>query len=201
MQNKIFSLEKILSSKFLALFTFVIALFAALTGMPQESLITQEEFAEKYKIQKSTINSLDVELLAFWIMDRQDDFVVFDLRHKRAFQRYHIPFAHLISPAASIEAESINHDKKLILCSLDGRLSFDVWQKIYNSKRDNIYLLSGGLKAWSNKIMFPLITEEEEKNSEYFNKKKKISMFFGGWPKMQSGTSIKTKSKFLREGC
>ncbi|UCE05638.1 MAG: YeeE/YedE family protein, partial [bacterium] len=188
--------KNITLNKKLALLAVVPAIFATVVGNPSKTTITYKEAM----IDENLVKYVDVQQLAEWIMDKQDNFSLIDLRSKWKFEQYHIPFAQNIT-SNSLANETVPERGKIIIYGQDETLPKGDWQILKDIGFENVYLLRGGLNEWLDKVIFPDLTKMGVRDENVIERIKKTSWYFGGKPKLREKDKSKFPKKYRREGC
>jgi rhodanese-related sulfurtransferase len=199
---------------FIAITLGIVGLFAGSPYRGSKATIDTKEMA---LIVGKEVDHVKVDELADWIIKNRSDFRLLDLRGEKEFAAYHIPNAENV-PLASLETYLLQRNEQIILYSEGGIHSAQAWFLLRAKGFKGVYILSGGLDEWNDKILFPRIPEkptaDELKN---FEKMKEVSKFFGGlpqidieeqktaavkvMPKLGTKTQIQQKEKKKKEGC
>lgn len=204
----------------LALFAFVLGMFAIFLHDPLKSdKVTVDLNDLTLKIQDKSAN-VDVVVLADWLIKKKSDFVLIDLRDESKYKEYNIPSSInvLLSEITNLE---YHKTQKIIIYSDDDLQTGQIWVILKSKNYKSVYLLSGGLNEWKEKILFPKIPENataEEKVK--YAKIIEVCKYFGGTPiigeggstavkiqapmpqlKVPSAATTPAKGKAKREGC
>jgi rhodanese-related sulfurtransferase len=124
--------------------------------------------------------------LAAWIIESRADYRLVDLRTEAEFAQYHIPTAVNVQMNVLTEA-GLGRQEKLVLYSGDGMQSAQAWMLLKAQGYKGVYLLEGGLEAWNDQVVFPVLVRnpaQEEKARE--ERLRSISAYFGGQPRSAS---------------
>ncbi|MFA3782674.1 rhodanese-like domain-containing protein [Melioribacteraceae bacterium 4301-Me] len=180
--NKIFS--KLDASKKLALIALLLGIAALFIGNPKNSTSIRVNVKE---LAQSTLNDkelISVNDLAEWIIKGNSDFVLVDLRDSKSYSEYNIPTSINIRLNELLNSNLLRN-QKIILYGNDDITAAQAWFILRSDGYKNVYILNGGLEAWKNKILFPVLAQNAntEEKAE-FEKIKEISKFFGGTPKI-----------------
>jgi len=175
----------------IALLLGVIAVFA---GNPYKgNKVTLDTKELGIIVQKGT-DTVNADELADWIIQGKSDYRLLDLRSEKEFNDYHIQTAEN-APISQLDGYDITRNEKIVLYSSDGIRSSQGWMLLKAKGFKGVYMLSGGIQGWKEKILFPVCSDSgtaEEKAS--FEKKKEISKFFGGTPQLNSTEDVKKES-------
>jgi rhodanese-related sulfurtransferase len=175
----------------IALLFGVIAIFA---GNPYKGSNVSVDTKELGLIVQKGADNVKAEELASWIIQGKSDYRLLDLRNEKEFEDYHIQTAESV-PFAKLEGYDISRNEKIILYSTDGIQSSQGWMLLKAKGFNGVYMLSGGLEEWKQKILFPICPDSGSADEKAaFEKKKEISKFFGGVPQTTSGENIKKES-------
>jgi rhodanese-related sulfurtransferase len=152
------------------------------------------------KVAGTRVSYLDPLQLAEWIFDKQDDFLLVDLRTRSKFAQYHLPYAkHLGS--LGMDASAL-HGKPMIVAYLgDASVPPDVLAVLSGSSSPEVYLLWGGVDGWAKRVLFPDLTHTRSLKAEEIERIAKLSRYFGGTPRLLEEQTGRTPAGYLREGC
>lgn len=107
--------------------------------------------AQVLKELQSGTNYIQPEELAHWIIDKDPDIQIIDLRNNTDFEKYHIPGA-LQFPLSKLsdktELDVIDEEKTNILVSNGNTRAGQAWLILKQMGYDNVYILAGGLNYW-----------------------------------------------------
>jgi rhodanese-related sulfurtransferase len=173
------------------------ALLAVVAGSPHKITIQPIGINEEFDIEGISVKVIDAKELAKWIMDKRDDFYIVDTRVKNEFAEYHIPFALSSSGDESLNT-SLDKKTALIIYDRSSRYSIEKLNPIINSRKEQAYILKGGMDEWINKILFPDLRGDSDMSKEEIEKIYKTSTYFGGKPILDKD---RPKRKYKREGC
>lgn len=187
--------------KKLGLIAFILGFIALFGASPYERTYTSVNTKEIAFAAESKTAKLDAVELAGWIIKGDADYKLVDVRPEKEYNEYHIPGAISIG---LVELQNLPFEKteKVILYSGNEMESAQAWFLLRSKGLRAVYILSGGLEAWKNQVLFPKITmstvPEETMKSE---KIKEVSKYFGGTPQIagsDSLTSVKTEMPKLQ---
>jgi rhodanese-related sulfurtransferase len=121
--------------------------------------------------------------LAEWIVEGRSDYRLVDLRDEAAFGEYHIPTAENV-PLTALGEHGLLRNQKIVLYA-DGDLpAAKAWLLLNGRGFQGVATLKGGLDAWKNDVLFPVMPADpgpEEKTQ--FEKAAHLAQFFGGQPR------------------
>jgi rhodanese-related sulfurtransferase len=183
--------------KVLVLVAILFALLAVVAGSPYKITIKPVSINDEFEIEEKSLKVIDVKELAKWIMDKRDDFYLVDTRLKNEFDEYHIPFALNSSGRESLN-KSFDKKTAIIIYDRSTRYSIEKLKPIINSRKEQAYILKGGMNEWIYKILFPDLRGNSEMSVEEIEKIYKMSTYFGGKPILEKD---RPKRKYKREGC
>jgi len=168
----------------LALALGVIALFA---GNPYRGGCVSLDTKELALMVQNERDHVSVEQLADWIIQGRTDFRLLDCRSEKEFNDYHIPTAESV-PLAALNDYPVQRNERIILYSEGGIHASQAWFLLAALGYKHVYLLTGGLDEWRDKILFPAIPANTSAEQQaQFAKMKEVSRYFGGTP--QSGAA------------
>lgn len=184
--------NKLTIAQKLALVAFLLGLFAFIIGNPNNS---NKISINAKELSLSTIKNndkVDALTLADWIIKEKGDFTLVDLRSEKEFNDYNIPNSINI-PIENLLNSDLLRNQKIVLYGNDDITSAQAWFILKSSNYKAVYILSGGMNAWKNEILFPKldVNATEQQKSE-FEKIKQVSLYFGGSPQIVSGGTTTT---------
>lgn len=179
------------------LVAILFALLAVVAGSPYKITIQPANINEEFEIEGKSVKVIDVQELAKWIMDKRDDFYLVDTRVKNEFEEYHIPFA-LSNSGRELPNTSIEKKAAIIIYDKSSRYSIEKLKPLIDNRKEQAYVLKGGMNEWINKILFPDLRGNSDLSEEEMEKIHKTSTYFGGKPILDNE---RPKRKYKREGC
>jgi len=183
--------------KVLMLIAILFALLAVVAGSPYKITIQPVSINEEFEIEGKSVKVIDAKELAKWIMDKREDFYLFDNRVKNEFEKYHIPFALSSSGRESLNT-SLDKKTAIIIYDRNSRYSIEKLKQLIDNRSEQIYVVMGGMNEWINKILFPDLRGDSDMSKEEIEKIYKTSTYFGGKPILDKD---RPKRKYKREGC
>lgn len=179
----------------IAFFTLVLGFLAIFAGNPYRGHYGKVDTKElALDIKKGTDHVL-VEELADWIIKGKSEFKLIDIRSEKEYLEYHIPGAENVDLSKLVDYE-ILPDEKIIIYSEGGIHSAQAWFMLRSRGFKNVYMLSGGLDEWKEKILFPTIPENYSKDqASTIDKIREVSKYFGGSPQGSTNESLQIKKQ------
>ena len=91
-------------------------------------------------------------------------------------------------------------DKKatFIIYDKNSRYSIQTIKPLINNRKEQTYVLKGGMDEWINKILFPDLRGDSDLSEEEIEKIYKTSTYFGGKPILDKD---RPKKIYKRDGC
>ena len=127
--------------------------------------------------------------VAGWIVESRADYRLVDLRPEAEFARYHIPGAVNVPVAALVDA-SLGRQETLVLYSEDGTQSIQAWMLLRARGYRAAYILEGGLSAWRNDVLSPVLTDNPTPDQKARDERRRtLSAYFGGQPRQASAAA------------
>jgi rhodanese-related sulfurtransferase len=118
--------------------------------------------------------------LAAWIIEGRGDYRLVDLRDEKAYAEYHIPTAEDVPLTTLVDAD-LPHDEKLVLYSDGGIHASQALMFLWGRGYRNAYTLLGGLDAWKDEVLFPVIPAQATTEERVqFERALQMAKFFGG---------------------
>jgi len=178
----------------LALLAGCLGFIALLAGSPYQNGKAEIDSKELALIVQKEVDHVTVNELADWIIKNRADFRLLDLRTEKEFTNYHIPNAENVD-IAGLYQYGIQRNEKIVLYAEGGIHSAQAWFLLRARGFKGVYILSGGLEEWNDKILFPQISDKPNSQElKSIEKMKEISKFFGGSPQQNGGDQVKTSS-------
>jgi rhodanese-related sulfurtransferase len=121
--------------------------------------------------------------LAGWIVEGRADYRLIDLRDEKAFAEYHVPTAENV-PLTDLGEHGLLRNEKIVLYS-DGDLpAAQAWLLLRGRGYQGVYTLQGGLEAWKNQVLFPVMPENPTPEEQArFEEAAHVAKLFGGQPR------------------
>lgn len=185
-------IEKLSMNKRLAIMAAALGFAALFIGNPDDKTkinVNAKELALSIIGEKDKITVMQ---LAEWLIEGKADFTLIDLRSEKSFEEYSIPNSVNIQLQNLLDSDLMRNEK-IILYSDDDIASAQAWFILRSANYKYVYILKGGMNEWKEKILFPKLSEnssQEEKNE--FEKVKQISLYFGGSPRIVTGSITST---------
>jgi rhodanese-related sulfurtransferase len=133
--------------------------------------------------------------LAQWIRDRRPGLLVVDARAAEAFDRDHLPGAHLL---ADVDADAIGLADTIVVYA-DTRADAGALRGL--SKAPRVLRLHGGIAAWNEDVLFPVLrADASERARRDFNARASLSRYFGGSPRLLDPGAAPARGR-SRRGC
>jgi rhodanese-related sulfurtransferase len=165
----------------------VLALLAATLGAG--ALVADTVFPKTRSAPDGASDSVDAATLAQWIRDGRGIHLI-DVRPARDFAVYHLPGA--ASQPLSDTAVLPGEPGDTIVVYAAGRATTDsVAERVRRQNGANVFGLEGGLVAWIETIMEPVIAADAAAaDRAAFDARAELSRWFGGTPRaVPSGTA------------
>jgi rhodanese-related sulfurtransferase len=192
--------KNITLNKKLALVAVLLAVFAAVAGNPYKPYEKPSKTIEEIEVERNLVKFLDALLLAEWIMEKRDNFHLFDLRSKKEFDEYHIPHAFNL-PQVSLKREMLQGKEKIVFYVQDKEFPHVAWKSFSEKSDAEILVLKGGLDKWREEVLFPDLVRIGVRDEKFAQMMKRTSLYFGGTPKIGKDPKKRLQKKYLREGC
>jgi len=178
--------------KKLGFFALTLGFFAVFGGNPYDNAVSRIDSKDLSLIVENKADHITVDELADWIISGKSDYRLIDLNEPSKFAEYHIPPAENIK-LTDLPDSDILKNEKIILYSDGGIHASQAWMLMKAKGYKSVYTLSGGLEEWKESVLFPSLPENfTPEDSLQFEKKKEISLYFGGVPPTGSrGTGLK----------
>ncbi len=121
--------------------------------------------------------------LASWIIEGRADYRLIDLRDETSFGQYHVPTAENV-PLTALPEHGLLRNEKIVLYA-DGDLpAAQAWLLLRGRGHRGVYTLQGGLDAWKDRVLFPVMPESPTAQEQSrFSEAAHLAKFFGGQPR------------------
>lgn len=184
----------------LALVGLLLALLAALTGTPEEATSDSPDVDINAMLAGKRVEQIDARTLAEWIMEKRDEYPVVDLRSTKDYERYHIPFA--VGIHQWISEHPNGRLEEPILVYAEGALLLEDSSRHSDSEgAEFIYALRGGIEKWKRIVLFPDPSDIDRLAEEDVGRIRRVSLFFGGNPRLGRPGKARPQVLYDREGC
>ena len=165
-------------NKWLALAAGGLGVLALFAGSPFQGHRITIDLKDLARTIESEGDHVEADQFADWIMLKSRMRVI-DLRDSLSFASYHIPTAQLLSMEELLE-ERRPKEEMLVLYSEGGIHAAQAWILLKAKGLANVYTLKGGLNAWKEEILFPVLSETASPEERVlFAKRKALSEYFG----------------------
>ncbi|MEW6511688.1 MAG: rhodanese-like domain-containing protein [Bacteroidota bacterium] len=175
---------KLTVNRALGLATLVLGFLALFLGDPGKGARATIDPSELALMVQREVDHVSPEQLADWIIAGRSDYRLVDLRREAEFAEYHIPTAENI-PLTGLDRSSLGRNETVLLYSEGGIHSAQAWFLLKARQHRSVYMLSGGLDGWKERVLFPRVTADSSAAS--LEKLKHVSAFFGGSLRTGSG--------------
>lgn len=173
----------------LAAVAFAFGFLALFAGSPYHGAGATLNTKELAITMATGNDQVDVGTLADWIVQGKADFRLVDLRPAAAYAEYHIPPAENIEIAALGES-SLLRNEKVVLYAEDAARAAQAWTLLKAKGYRGVYLLTGGLDAWKERILFPRLAANATPAQQVeFARAREVAKFFGGTPQASAADS------------
>ncbi|MFB3852350.1 MAG: rhodanese-like domain-containing protein [Vicinamibacterales bacterium] len=161
----------------------------AIGASPYRGNLVRLDARELALIVKNEVDHVDAVEVAEWIIEGRSDFRLIDLRDSDSYAEYHIPGAEHVS-IESLPDFGLGRHEKIVLYSDGGIHSAQGWFLLKAKGYRSVYIVSGGLDEWKNKVLFPALVEDPAPGRAAQNDKlKAIAAHFGGTPLTGAATA------------
>ena len=171
----------------LAIFLGILAIFL---GNPYNKAYSRVNLKEIALLSPKDIEKVETLDLADWIIQGKYDYRLLDLRTEKEFNKYNIPMSENV-PVQNLLNYDIQKNEKILLYGQNDIVASKGWFILKADGFRSVYLLDGGMKAWKDCVLYPIIPENlTKKEKEKYNKIKYVSKYFGGIPQTQTKDNV-----------
>lgn len=165
-----------------------IALFA---GSPYRDAKATVDTKQLSLEAAAAADQVSAEQLADWLIAGRNDFRIVDIRAAADFAAYHLPDA-INMPLAALTADLAARTERIIICSDSDLRAAQAWFLLRSLGYRAVYVLSGGLTAWKNAVLFPQAPPAGAPASDQidFARREAVAKYFGGAPRTSSGSTL-----------
>jgi len=156
----------------------------AIAGDPYRGSTVRIDTQELATIVGSTVDHVTCTELADWIIQGRTDYRLIDLRSEAEYAAYHIPTAENV-PIAQLPGYGLGRNERIVLYSEGGIHSAQAWFLLRAQKYPGAYILFGGLEAWKDEVLHPVLpgTSATPQERAAFERAAQVARFFGGGPR------------------
>lgn len=175
--------DRLSGNQKLALLAVALGLGALVIGAPRSGTVTIHE-RELAAMVEGEVDHVTPDELADWIVAGRQDFRLIDLRSEAEYAEYHIPRAERMAITDLADA-NLARNEKIVLYSAEGIHSAQAWFLLEAKKFPAVYILLGGLKQWTEEVVYPESPPESASPGERiaFARTAERARFFGGTPR------------------
>lgn len=160
----------------------------ALFSQPHRGPFVKLDARELASIVEQTSDHVTPSELGAWIIEGRSDYRLLDLRSEPEFAAYHIPTAEHV-PISALPDYPLLPNEKVILYSEGGIHAAQAWFLLRAQGRKAVYTVLGGLDAWKDEVLFPVIpAAADARQRAYFERSAAVARFFGGQPRAEDLT-------------
>ena len=121
--------------------------------------------------------------LAGWIVEGRADYRLIDLRDEAAFEDYHVPTAENV-PLTALPVYGLLRNEKIVLYAEGDLRAAQAWLLLKGRGYQGVYTLQGGLDAWKDQVLFPMMPESPSPEEQArFEEAAHVAKLFGGQPR------------------
>jgi rhodanese-related sulfurtransferase len=172
----------------LALLAIVLGAVAIAAKPSREGRVTLSPTELGLTVQREA-DQVSVRALADDLVKGQAPFRVIDVRGETAFNAYHLPTAENI-PVATLATADLPRNERILLYGEDDVHAAQAWFLLKAKGYRAVYRLRGGLTAWNDEVLRPLLsdatTAEQRRDNE---QRAAVAASFGGAPRAASGVT------------
>ncbi len=178
------------SNKILASLALVLAILAAFIGSPFRNDMDVNTIATMIETEQDHVTPLEVAEQLY----AGKKIRLIDLRDSSSFAQQHIFNSENLSIQQVVNG-GIKRNEHIVLYSEGGIHASQSWILLKLKHFDSFYTLLGGFAGWKEEILYPTLkAEATSEEKEKLERRKMLSLFFGGEPKIISRDISKRKA-------
>jgi rhodanese-related sulfurtransferase len=152
----------------------------AVAGDPYGGGKVEIDADELARIVQDEVDHVTAPQLADWILAGRTDFRVIDLREEAEYAAYHVPGAERV-PITELADYPLYRNEPIVLYSDGGIHSAQGWFLLRAKGYAGASILLGGLDAWKDEVLFPVVAENLE--PAVATRLREVAEHFGGQPR------------------
>jgi rhodanese-related sulfurtransferase len=118
------------------------------------------------------------------------EYRLIDLRSAEAYAAASLPGAENLSVQDFLKSADLK-DANVLLYSKDDMQAAQAWVLAKSTGYKSVRIVAGGLKAWNDEVLYPtLATASTPAAAQQLERRKFVSLHFGGAPKLAGGTAM-----------
>lgn len=155
----------------------------AVFARPMPGATVSVDARELAAIVQGEVDRVSPLELADWIVQERADYRLVDLRDATAYAQYHIPSADNVSIAELANGELARNERIVLYSDGDVRAA-QAWFLLKAKGYRGVHLLDGGLDAWRDAVLFPVLsTDPTPFRAERNARLAAVARHFGGRPR------------------
>jgi rhodanese-related sulfurtransferase len=180
--------SKLTTNQRLALLAFVLGAVAIGATLTRQGRVTVSPRDLGLIVQRGA-DHVTVQALADDLVKGQARYRIIDVRGEVPSNAYHLPGAENLSIAALPDA-GLPKNERFLLYADDEVRAAQAWFLLKAEGYPAVYLLRGGLAAWTEQVLQPVLqqattTEQRRENDQ----RAAVAAFFGGTPRPPAGVA------------
>lgn len=179
----------------LAILAVIAGISAAFTSYSVKNSLYPTKKFEHARVDGQRLNYISPYHLADLIY-RKQPVILLDTREGEAYEDYHIPTALPYHGEQKMEEEK---ERGMVILYGAGED-----EDVYSLAKDlpgRVFVLKGGMEAWSSLVLFPDLVRYRVRNSEQLRYIVRRAGFFGGEAQNTQLLNIQVRESRYREGC
>jgi rhodanese-related sulfurtransferase len=143
------------------------------------------ELAQAVQREAGRVDPLE---LADWLVRGRADLRLIDLRGEQAYAEYHLPGAEHV-PLAALPDAALLRNETIVVYSDDDLAAAQAWVLLRALGFHGARVLRGGLDAWRDEVLFPVLAEDPTPFQAGRNARlEALARHFGGQPRRGDAT-------------
>jgi rhodanese-related sulfurtransferase len=179
----------------LAILAVIAGISAAFTNYSVKNSLYPTKKFEHARVDGEKLRYISPDYLAD-LLYRKQPLVLLDVRDVKAYENYHIPTALPYHAEQKLEG-----DKERGMVILYGAGENEDVYSLAGDLPGRVFVLKGGMEAWSSLVLFPDLVHYRVRNSEQLRYIVRRAGFFGGEAQNTQLLNIQVRQTRYREGC
>jgi rhodanese-related sulfurtransferase len=180
---------------FFAILAIIAGITAAFTSHSVKNSLYPTWKFEKERVEGKMVRHISAHHLAN-LLYHKEELSLLDARDWKDYENYHIPTALHCNMDPMLEREN----SSAVVVLYGSAEEVDIY-KMARELPGRVYVLKGGLEAWSSLVLFPDPLQYKIRNTDQLKYIVRRSTFFGGEAQNTQLLNLNVRESRYREGC